>query len=135
MQKYMKCVHDRHKAKCFKQIEKGLLNVLLHGLLKTSAFFRKISSTLSAKIADCSTFRPRVGAVVRWQFDKERNSMLGSGLFLKKFFAKRSRPDTCRSSRFLPVRLGAGLTAHFSAATFFIVAFFGIQMSPVSKAP
>ena len=129
MQKYMKCVHDRHKAKCFKQIEKGLLNGLLHGLLKTSAFFRKIYSTLSAKIADSSTFRPR------WRFDKERNYMLDSGLFLKKFFAKRSRPDTCRSSRFLPVRLGAGLTAHFSAATFFIVAFFGIQMSGVSKAP
>lgn len=130
MQKYMKCVHDRHKAKCFKQIEKGLLNVLLHGLLKTSAFFRKISSTLSAKIADSSTFRPR------WRFDKERNYMLDSGLFfLKKFFAKRSRPDTCRSSRFLPVRLSAGLTAYFSAATFFIVALFGIQRSGVSKKP
>jgi len=107
MQKYMKCVHDRHKAKCFKQIEKGLLNVLLHGLLKTSAFFRKISSTLSAKIADCSTFRPR------WRFDKERNYMLDSGLFFEEvlrekietrylpLFSLPARSPKCRLDRLL----------------------------------
>ena len=130
--KYMKCIHGRHKAKCFK---KSTAERSVTRSAQDLGIFSEISSTLSAKIADCSTFRPRVSAVVRGQFEKERNNMIGSGLFLKKIFAKRSRPDTCRSSRFLPVRLGAGLTAHFSAATFFIVAFFGIQMSGVSKAP